>query len=80
MLGFGARFGAAEDGDLSWQILRRGRSILHLADTVVIHQGFRDPDQFRETVKRDLSGVGGTAAKYLPADSGERGLEMGEHG
>jgi GT2 family glycosyltransferase len=70
MLGPGARFGAAEDSDLSWRALLSGWSIVHLADVAVVHHGFRDLDQLRELVKRDFFGVGGTAAKYLRARSG----------
>lgn len=70
MLGPGARFGAAEDSDLSWRALLSGWSIVHLADVSVVHHGFRDLDQLRDLVKRDFFGVGGTAAKYLRARCG----------
>lgn len=70
VLGPGARFGAAEDSDLSWRVVLNGWSIVHLADVVVVHDGFRDLGQLRELVKRDFYGIGGTAAKYLRAPSG----------
>lgn len=70
MLGPGARFGAAEDSDLSWRALLGGWSVVHCADVAVVHHGFRDLDQLRELVKRDFYGVGGTVAKYVRSGSG----------
>jgi len=65
MIGPGARFGAAEDNDFSWRGLLRGWATYHTRDVTVVHDGFRNLDEFRELVNRDFYGVGGAAAKYL---------------
>lgn len=65
VLGPGARFGAAEDNDLSWRALAKGWATMHTSEVAVVHDGFRDVDALRDLVVRDFYGVGGTAAKYL---------------
>lgn len=64
-LGAGARFGATEDSDLSWRMLRDGWRTVHLASVAVAHDGFRDLDEFRQLVRRDLHGVGGAFGKWV---------------
>ena len=71
LMGPGARFGAAEDNDLSWRGLIKGCATYHTCDVTVVHDGFRDLDECRELVKRDFYGVGGGVAKYVR--TGERG-------
>lgn len=65
LTGPGARFGACEDNDLSWRVLLAGWTMFLSSDVIVMHDGWRDLDEFRELVTRDLFGVGGAAAKYL---------------
>jgi GT2 family glycosyltransferase len=67
LLGAGARFGAVEDNDLSWRGLIKGWGTHLTGDVVVMHDGFRDLEQFRGLVRRDLFGVGGVTAKYIRA-------------
>jgi glycosyltransferase involved in cell wall biosynthesis len=65
LLGAGAPFGALEDNDFSWRGLLKGWATYHTGDVTVMHDGFRNLDEFRVLVARDLFGVGGGAAKYL---------------
>ena len=65
LLGPGTQFGACEDNDLSWRGLLAGWWTYRCADVVVVHDGFRDLDEFRELVVRDFLGMGGAIAKYL---------------
>jgi hypothetical protein len=65
LLGPGAKFGAAEDNDLSWRGLLRGWSTFQCADVTVVHDGFRTLEEVRSLVIRDMYGMGGTLAKYL---------------
>jgi GT2 family glycosyltransferase len=65
LLGAGGRFGSLEDNDLSWRGLLRGWATYHTCDVTVVHDGFRNLDEFRELVVRDLYGVGGGVAKYI---------------
>lgn len=65
LLGAGARFGAAEDSDLSWRLMLLGWSTVHRPSPVIVHDGFRDLEAFRGLVQRDLVGVGGAMSKYL---------------
>lgn len=67
MLGSGGRFSSCEDSDLSWRALLEGWATVHSARPEVLHDGFRDLEQVRELVKRDLYGIGGAVAKYLKA-------------
>lgn len=68
-LGPGAPFGAVEDSDLSWRTILRGWTTVHRPTPVVVHDGFRDLDAFRDLVRRDLVGVGGTLSKYMRSGS-----------
>ena len=45
--------------------LLRGWATYHTGDVTVVHDGFRNLDEFRELVVRDLYGVGGGVAKYI---------------
>ena len=65
LLGAGARFGSSEDNDFSWRGMLKGWATYHTCDVTVVHDGFRNLDEFRTLVGRDLYGVGGAAAKYL---------------
>jgi hypothetical protein len=65
LMGPGSQFGAAEDNDLSWRGLIKGRATYHTCDVTVVHDGFRNLEECRELVKRDFYGVGGGVAKYL---------------
>jgi GT2 family glycosyltransferase len=65
LLGPGAKFGAAEDNDLSWRGLMRGWLIFLCADVAVVHDGFRTLKEVRSLVERDMYGVGGALSKYL---------------
>jgi GT2 family glycosyltransferase len=65
MLGAGARFGALEDNDFSWRGLLKGWATYHTCDVTVVHDGFRNLEEFRVLVARDLFGVGGGVAKYV---------------
>lgn len=67
LLGPGARFGAAEDNDLSWRGLLRGWFTYHCAEVSVMHDGFRTLEEVRDLTVRDFYGIGGTSAKYLRA-------------
>jgi GT2 family glycosyltransferase len=67
LLGPGAKFGAVEDNDLSWRSLLCGWATFQCADVRVLHDGFRNLDELRSLVLRDMYGVGGTIAKYLRA-------------
>ncbi len=65
LMGPGAKFGSAEDNDLSWRGILRGWSTFQCADVAVIHDGFRPVDQVRDLVFRDMHAIGGAYAKYL---------------
>lgn len=67
LLGPGAKFGSAEDNDLSWRGLLQGWQTYLCADVVVVHDGFRTPDELRLLLDRDLYGLGGALSKYLRA-------------
>ena len=64
-MGPGAKFGAAEDNDLSWRGLLRGWWTFQNAEVCVVHDGFRPIEELKALVVRDFYGVGGAVAKYL---------------
>lgn len=65
LLGPGAKFGAAEDNDVSWRALLRGWITFQCADVAVVHDGFRPFIEARALINRDMYGLGGTLSKYL---------------
>ena len=65
LLGPGAKFGAAEDNDLSWRGLLGGWQTFLCADVAVVHDGFRNLEEVRSLVDRDMYGLGGALSKYL---------------
>lgn len=64
-LGPGALFPAAEENDLAFRVLLSGKFVVHSTESFVTHHGFRTHAEGRTLAKRNFTGIGAVAGKYM---------------
>jgi len=70
LLGAGARFPAAEEGDFVTRALAKGYGVCETTMFGVVHHGFRRWDQSHELIGGYLRGIGAMSAKHLRLNPG----------